>query len=268
MGDYGFVHQYLNLRADDSLRHFKESDILYYNLSADETAAIIPQYVQRNYTSTTKHNSQPWDQNSEPLEVPFRSMYRTLTIDPATGEHSKTDESAIVVCGQDRKSGLMFVLEAWHGRMLIDGLIDKVLDLAEKWDPHVIAPEDTAFQKTLKVYLRKEMRERRLSYNIRPVTPGTKTKVFRIINAFQPFVRKRQVYFGRDQQYLIREMLSLQILEGGKRFAGRSPNLVDALAYHVEFWKSKDVVIEEDEVEYEDSFHEPDKTLYDLECYT
>jgi len=268
MGPYNFSHQMENLRADSSMRTFHEEDIQYYTLSKDGSSAVIPPFKPRLYTTHTKHE-EDGSFDAEGLTVPLRTLYRTITVDPATGEHSRTDESAIVVCGQDRRNGFMFVLDIWHGRVLADALIDKILDLAEQWEPHVIAPEETAFQKTLKVFMRQRMLERRLHYNIRPVTPGTKSKVFRIIDSFQPFVRKRQVYFRRgEHQDLINEMLSLQVISGGRRFAGKSPNLVDALAYHVEFWKGKDTVVEEDEVEFVDAWAEPAEPLYGLECYT
>ncbi len=254
MGEWDFAHQMLNVRADDSLRYFDKEHIRYYKLDPEGNALI--------FTEKT---------DPKPQRILVRDLFRIITIDPATGEGKRTDESAIIVCGHDRRGGRMFVLDTWHGRMLPDGLAEMILSYANKWQPHILAPEGGSFQKTFKYNIKNLMNERKEYYSIQPVNPQNRSKVFRIIEAFQPFVRRGQVFFGQNQSTLVNEMLNLQIIEG-KRFAGKSPNMVDALAYQVDFWRAKvhdTIDSDEDEIRSDFAWHKVDKTpSYGLECET
>ena len=248
--EYDFTHQYLNLEVTDEMRRFRSEDIKYYSLT--QTKYGKPAVLIKT------------DQDT--IVRPIESLYRSMTIDPATGEGNKTDESAITVCGHDRKTGAIFVLDAWDGRVLPDVLIEKILELAQTWNPHVVSPEDVSFQKTLKWYLKKSMLERNLHFPIRPVKPGTKSKGARIIDSLQPFVRNQQVFFTRGQSKLIKELLNLQVV-GGK-VVGRSPNLADSLAYHVEYWRGRVQQVETEDIDYFDPFLGDVGPDYGLQCVT
>jgi predicted phage terminase large subunit-like protein len=250
--EYDFVHQYLNQEVSDEMRRFRSEDIKYYNIS------------------TTRHG-QPAVMvkvGADTIVCPIDKLYRSMTIDPATGEGKHTDESAITVCGHDRQTGLIFVLDAWAGRALPYDLIEKIMNMAEEWNPHVVAPEDVSFQKTFKWALKKTMVERAKHFPIRPVKPGTKSKGARIIDALQPFIRNQQVFFTKGQRKLVNELVNLQVV-GGK-VVGRSPNLADSLAYHVEFWRGKpgQRVEDEDEIDYFDAYAVETGRAYALECAT
>jgi hypothetical protein len=112
------------------------------------------------------------------------------------------------------------------------------------------------------------MLERGLRFTIHPVKPGNTKKGKRILDALQPFIRNRQVYFHKDHKELIDELCALNII-GGK-VIGRSPNLADALAYHPNFWirtvfdRSS---IDADAIEYdEDADLQDVKAMYALRC--
>lgn len=253
MGDFDFAHQYLNVEVSDADRQFRKEDIRYYTLGA------------------TKYGEQAAVVNIEGQEtiIPVDSMYRTLTLDPATGEHDKTDESAISVCGECRKTGLKFVLEDWAGRPLPLDLIDKTIDMADKWQVHKVGPEDVSFQKTFKHFLTQRMRERGVYFSIVPVKPGPKSKGARIAKALQPFVQSHQLHFLKSQWQLVNELLNMQII-GGK-VIGRSPNRIDALAYHPTFWRggpSYRDTLGDDDMDYLDQFQPEVSPAYGLACTT
>jgi len=249
--EYDFVHQYLNLEVSDDMRRFRKEDIK--NFSWTTTRFGKPAVLIKTATDT--------------IVRPVEALYRSMTIDPATGEGKNTDESAITVCGHDRQTGLIFVLDAWAARALPFDLINKIMDMAQEWDPHVVSPEDVSFQKTLKWSLKKTMIERGIHFPIRPVKPGTKSKGSRIVDALQPFIRNQQVYFTKGQRKLTQELINLQVV-GGK-VIGKSPNLADSLAYHVEYWRGKSPDIEKsDDLDYFDSFVGEVGRAYGLECVT
>lgn len=247
---FDFAHQYLNIEVSDADRRFKKEDIVYYNIGQEKGNDVVLYQVE----GVTRHSV-------------IDSMYRTMTIDPATGEGKKTDESAITVCGLDQKTGFVFVLDTWAGRVLPFDLIDKIFEYYTMWRPHVVAPEDVSFQKSLKWFIKRQQAERGIHFQIRPVKPGPKSKGARIIDALQPFVQNRQVYFQRSQRKLIYEMLNMQVING--KVVGKSPNLLDSLAYHAEFWRAGPVFREEQEdIDYINPRAAVVTPAYGLQCLT
>lgn len=248
--EYDFTHQYLNLEVSDEMRRFRKEDIKYYSLTTDRLGQECVLFKTDDDT----------------IARPISQLYRSMTIDPATGEGNKTDESAITVCGHDRSTGMVFVLDSWAARVLPFDLIEKILEMAERWDPNVVSPEDVSFQKTFKWALQKEMLVRSVHFPIRPVKPGKKSKGVRIVDSLQPFVRNQQVFFTKGQRKLISELLNLQVV-GGK-VVGRSPNLADSLAYHVEYWRGRAKPQPKEDFDYFDPFKTDKGRDYGLECMT
>lgn len=247
---FDFNHQYLNIEVSDSDRRFRKEDIKYFNIGTDRgEEAAIAKIGADSFTTR------------------ISNLYRTMTIDPATGENVRTDESAITVCGQDKKTGCVYVLDAWAGRVLPFDLIDKIFEMVEKHNPHIVSPEDVSFQKTLKHFLKAEMMKRGVHFQIRPVKPGTKSKGSRIIDALQPFVQNQQVFFLRGQKKLVDELLNMQVVKG--KVIGKSPNLADSLAYHAEFWKHGPAFKKErDEIEFKSPWRKERTVSYGLQCIT
>jgi len=248
--EYDFIHQYLNQEVSDEMRRFRKEDIKYFSWTTNKFGKRC--VMVKNDADT--------------FVVPIDKLYISMTVDPATGEGKNTDESAITVCGHDRASGLIFVLAAWDGRVTAFDLINKILDMAEEWNPNVVSPEDVSFQKTLKWYLKKTMLERGIHFPIRPVKPGTKSKGARIVDSLQPFVRNQQVNFTKGQRKLVNELLNLQVV-GGK-VVGRSPNLADSLAYHVEYWRGKARPQAKPDIDWFDSHKAELGRAYGIECQT
>lgn len=244
---YTYQHQWLNIEPDEGIRRFQEQYFQSYNLTGDLDGVLL----------------------LDGTEIKFRDLYITMTVDPATGEHSKTDQSAIVVCGFHRQSGRIFVLYAWDGRALPHDLVKKIIEVAREWKPALIAPEDVAFQKTFKHFLKQEMTQNKLFIPIRPVKPGTKSKGARIIDALQPFAQSGQIYMNNTnpgQRRLKEELVTLQVVAG--KVIGRSPNLADAMAYHAEFWKHRSVPRDEEEDDIPLAKHRLRPKPYGLECTT
>jgi len=250
--EYDFTHQYLNLEVSDEMRRFRKEDIKYFSWTTNR-------YGERCVLVKTDETT---------IVRPLKDLYISMTIDPATGEDSavrKSDESAITVCGDDRKTGAKFVLDAWAKRALPSDLMNKIFEMAAEWKPNVVAPEDASYQKTLKWYLKKEQNERGVYFKITPVKPGIKGKARRI-DALQPYVRNQQVYFTKGQTKLVRELVNLQVV-GGK-VVGRSPNLADSLAYHVEFWRGKNRPTVREDIDFFDAYAGDVGRAYGIECLT
>lgn len=248
---FDFSHQYLNIEVSDADRRFRKQDIVYYNIGSEHGYEVVIGNLDGKTTTCR-----------------IDHLQRTMTIDPATGEGKHTDESAITVTGQDQKSGAIYVLDAWAGRVTVFDLVDKILEMATKWNPHSVSPEDVSFQKTLKFFLKRQMVERGVHFPIRPVKPGSKSKGSRIIDALQPFVQNKQVFFLRNQKKLVDELLNMQIVKG--KVVGKSPNLADSLAYHAEFWRGGKVkqFTELDDMDIKSPYLIDAGPAYGIQCLT
>jgi hypothetical protein len=121
---------------------------------------------------------------------------------------------------------------------------------------------------TLKPFLDQELKRRGISIDVGPINIGHRSKYDRIIDGFQPFVTRGQVYFQKDQKKLIDEMLHLRI--SNREIKGDSPNRVDALANQAQFWHLRVVDTDEiEEIEYIDPFLAASNVpAYGLECVT
>lgn len=257
MGSYQFTHQMLNVQARAEMLRFRESDITWYRWREDTHSCVLD--------------------GGE--EIPLSECSVTLCVDPATGESMQTDESAITVCAHHRKTGHIFVLDCWAGKVLPKALIEKIIEMACRWRPRVIGIEHVGFQASLKYYLADEMKRTGKHFYVQSLTVGNRSKVERIIDGLQPYVASGQLHFRREgQERLIREMLDLSVrqLARGLKFVGRSPNRVDSLAMHVQFWGGvssafgRDTADEPDaDIPFaEDEIPSYTGTVFGLECVT
>jgi len=234
-GPATFSRQFLNIPSEDDYQRFRKEDFREYQITDDYKYAQIG----KNDEYSTK--------------IPISRMLRVMVIDPATGEHKKTDESAINVTGFDRATGKIFVLEDWASRVLPHALIDRIFEFAEKWDVQYVCPEDISYQKTLKHYLLQEKAKRGGRFIVRPVKPesgsrGGMSKGSRI-EGLEPFVRAGQIHVRKEHSKLVREALEVNIVRG--KVQGKSPNRLDAFAYQTQFWRGMVVPEEEkDDIEF------------------
>ena len=215
-----YARQMLNIPTLDEDRRFREEDFEYFELHGlgwQDGECIV---------SHPGKDGRHW-------VAPSRRMFRTLVIDPATGISKQSDDSAISVCGEDPDTGNKYVLEEWAGNVQTHALIDQIMLMCKKWNPHKVAPEAVSYQHVLKTFLLDRMARDGVYYHIDPVKPHGKGKLSRI-DALQPYVRAHRLYVQRCQFRLVDELCKLIIVRG--ELQGKSPNRADALAYHCEFW--------------------------------
>ena len=168
--------------------------------------------------------------------IPWGELYIVATVDPATGENATTDEAAIVVGGSHEATGMIFVLDVWHGRALPDKLSDKIFDTWTKWKKRGIkwvGVESQGFQATYLRWLRRDMVQRRQFFALKGIL-APKSKAARIIDGLQPFIANHQVFFLRSHGDLISEATEFRVVGG--RVMGSSPAILDCLAMQVRGW--------------------------------
>jgi predicted phage terminase large subunit-like protein len=194
-----------------------------------------------------------------------------MVVDPATGEGPKSDATAISVTAKDERTGIAFTLEDWAKRALPHETIEQIFAFAQKWPVHIVSPEDAAYQKTLKHYLRAEMARRGVRFIIRPVKPGNRSKGTRI-EGLEPWVRNGKVAVRKEHlSGVVKEATDVVIVRG--MVQGPSPNRLDALAYQIEHWGGlvlpSSPKSDTEEIQHWNSLEEKGETrAYGLSCMT
>jgi hypothetical protein len=249
-GAHKFRRQFINIPVEDDFKRFRPEDFGHYTISDDRKYCVI-------------------GHGPEATRIPVKRLNIRMIIDPATGEGKKTDETAINITGFDSVTGFAFVLEDWAARVLQTKLCDIIFELAEKWNVPVVSPEDVSYQKTLKQFLGQQMRDRKARFAIRPVKPWRNESKGSRIEALEPFVRAGQVFVRWPEHKKLVDEADKVVIQRGK-VQGRSPNRLDAFAYHVENWTKKAPAIEKPEIEWWNPTRKEQTQLraYGLACAT
>jgi len=231
-----FPNQMENLFQSKSLRRFVRDDFKFFKWSDDQKSVVV-----------------------DNVYYPLSTMYIQLTIDPGGGGDN-ADESAIVVSAWNRGNAIAFILDVWHDSVTTKPLIEQIFKMAKQWDVHAVRPEYAAMQETIGHWLKDQMVIRDEFYALDPARHKHRGKGERI-DALQPYIASHQVFFRKDQPDVINEAINV-IITDGKIKGKNSPNMVDALAYHVDRWNSAPVrVVNDGEIPYVED-QELDKEYY------
>lgn len=124
---------------------------------------------------------------------------------------SKLDNAAIVVIGCFR--GHTYVMERYYTKSpLPNELINKVIEVAQRWRVRAIGFESFLFARTTKFYLEQECLKRRTFFNIVPLEDRRKKSV-RIRDSLTDMAFNGQLHFHEDQTDLISEFLAYPDVE-------------------------------------------------------
>jgi len=146
-----------------------------------------------------------------------------ILVDPAISERDTACRTAVVCAGLD-EAGRILVLEAWAQRSQPLLMIEKIFEMAERWDPICVAIESVAYQRALKGFIEAECMRRRRWLNIREVVPGSRTTKETRIRGLQP-------YASRGELWLRRSTCNLLIEEFESFPLAATVDLIDALSY-------------------------------------
>lgn len=218
MGEYEFAHQMLNLLIERGLQRFDSSDILYYLIDPDADRIVF-----------RDDRNQQWAVRVKQLDI-------RMAIDPSTG--TGNDDSAIVVVGWDAEHSLIFVLEAWAGRVLLPSLVNKALEIYARWKPRMCYVESYATQAVYRQAIRDEAIRRGVSISLQGITHGALSKNAAITDrdGLLPYFKRHQVYVGKQHADLVQQLLNY--VPG--KFDQRD-DMIDALCYLKTGWKSRGI---------------------------
>jgi hypothetical protein len=211
IGPFKFSCQYQNEPFDPEHMTFDPGWLRYFELDGWETD-------QESQSQLLRIIGQPKPSRVIPV----------ILIDPAISEKDYAARSAVVCAGLDEMERIM-VLEVWADRCQPLRMIDKVFEMAERWDPMVVAVEGVAYQRALKGFMEAECLRRRRWLNIREVRPGSREGKETRIRGLQPYAERGKLWLRRSTcKPLVEEFESFPL--------GETVDLLDALGYGPQVW--------------------------------
>lgn len=157
--------------------------------------------------------------------VPRKSLDVVITCDPAISERESACRSAITVAGMSPYNKI-FLLDVWAGRSNDPlTLIDRMLEMADFWQPRLIGIEAVAFQQALKPFTERRMEQLGKWWQVEMLRPDRNEKKDQRILSLQPYFRTGQIYIQRGHFDFIGEYETFP--------NGRTKDILDAFAYAV-----------------------------------
>jgi hypothetical protein len=133
-----------------------------------------------------------------------------ISVDIATSDKQTADYSSVAVIGIDARQN-WFLVDGFYGRVLPLVLINKILEMAYKWNVQEIILEDIGLGKMLENYISNEMIRRGRFFNIDKVRRNRISKI-QIFKGFEPIVNKGKFFIpekteNEDFEKFIKELL-------------------------------------------------------------
>jgi hypothetical protein len=213
IGSFKFSCQYQNEPFDPEHMTFDPAWLRYYELDGWELEPEPGTQVLR-VMGTPK-----------PVRViPF------IFVDPAISEKDYAARSALVCAGIDDLDRI-FVLEAWAQRCQPLYMIEKIFEMASRWEPMAVVVEGVAYQRALKGFIEAECIRRGKWLNVREVRPGGREGKESRIRGLQPYAERGRLWIRRSTcEPMIEEFESFPL--------GDTVDTLDALSYGPQVWVS------------------------------
>ena len=176
IGSRAFASEYLNLPSDDDSCIFKESYLYHYT------------------------DNDLFDRYGKRIPLDIVGFY-----DIAMGKSSRSDYNSITILGRDRRTGAIYVLEAWNKKCTPSEAIQMCLNFIEKYRPRIFGVETINAQYEIFRQIQSLAIQRGYYWTrIKPVNPTTKKEIR--IEMLEPLFEAGVIRTRKDQR-LLHEML-------------------------------------------------------------
>jgi predicted phage terminase large subunit-like protein len=150
-----------------------------------------------------------WDDQFKSEPELIKSLDTVLDIfggcDPATGKEGvKSDYSALVTIGRDRKTGIMYVLDADVAKRSPDAYMETILTYAQLRRYRRMAIESNNFQELIKREIERRAALKRIYLHLEGIN-NTSDKHTRIMS-LQPLVKSGYLRFSRKHTILLEQL--------------------------------------------------------------
>lgn len=178
VGTRAFASEYLNLPSDEESSIFKEE---YF------------QYFERGDIFQNGTNHLP----------PTYDLFGFWDI--AMGKNDRSDYNAVIMIAKDRRTGALYVVEAWAQKCRPHQALDKVVEFIDKYRPRVFGVETIQAQYEFYRQLQAKLHEKAI-YGTRVMDVNPKTKKEQRIEALEPLFEQGYIKILRSHR-LLKEML-------------------------------------------------------------
>lgn len=177
VGSRAFGSEYLNRPTDDETAIFKESYIQYY----DDKDLFYP--------------------DGTPMNLEIYGFF-----DMAIGKNSRSDYNAIITLGRDKRTGILYVLDAWLKKVPIHQAVEEAFKKIRDGQYKFFGVETIQMQ--YEVY--RQLQERLTKAGIyrtrlMPVNPRAKKEDR--IESLEPLIEQGTIRFKRNQRHLLEQLL-------------------------------------------------------------
>lgn len=173
MGSKAFNSEFMNNPIDPDSQIFRPDDFMYFD---------YPEMHQRK---------------------PYMDFFGAWDI--AMGKNNRSDYNACIIVGRDKRTGVLYVVDAWAKKVPAHKALEVVVEKIKKWRPKVFAVETVASQFDLYRQLREKlMKERYYATKLKPITSRTKKE--ERIEQLEPLFENGVIRFMRHQRLLIEQL--------------------------------------------------------------
>lgn len=167
------------------------------------------EYMNQPFSIETPIIRREWLKYFVESDVPPQTM-KVMGIDPAISLKKRADKTAFGIMGADPNKEKYYALYFENEHYSWDGVIRRFFDLYTYWRPESIRLETVAYQDALRQGIIKEAKNRGIGYL--PIQPEISNRYTGDLSArlkiVSPAVERGQVYFRKEQEELIKQLVN------------------------------------------------------------
>ncbi len=180
IGNKAFASEFLNRPVDDEDAIFKESMFLYFD------------------------DKDLFDATGRKINLELYGFW-----DIAIGKTQKSDYNAIIILGKDRRTGILYVVDAWGKKCPMHEAKEVALQKIGYYQPHTFGVE--TIQAQYEMYRQLQQKAAQKGYyhtRIKPINPRGKKEVR--IGQLEPLFENGTLRIKKHQRLLIQQLIEFQ----------------------------------------------------------
>lgn len=157
-------------------------------------------------------------------------VFTTVDLAPPPKEgkvNLESDYNTVVTTGM-AANGFIFVLDYFRDRCHPGATVEAIFDHVRRFKPLIVGIESVGYQSTLKWWVEEIQRVRGIYFTIEELKGSHVRKTARI-KGLEPLVQARRLFIKQEMNHLRQEFVAFP--------HGKHDDLIDALAYQLQYWR-------------------------------
>lgn len=180
IGNKAFGSEFLNKPVDDEDAIFKESMFVYFD------------------------DKDLFDVSGRRMNLEVYGFW-----DLAVGKNQKSDYNAIITIGKDRRTGIIYVLDAWGKKCPMHEAMEVALQKIGEFQPHTFGVESVSSQYEMYRQLQQKVTQRGFYHSrIKPINPRGKKETR--IGQLEPIFENGAIRLKKHQRLLLQQLIEFQ----------------------------------------------------------